>query len=123
MLETCLTLRMRPCPGTLVMIFQREDRFLSTCPDYVLRGPSPFQGSFPHILEKEIPGHLFMSYPIIGLWKVFSVPMLWTNGRTCFLSAWHLSNAAENCRITHDPVWGPLKLYFNLEILSRHEGQ
>ena len=65
-----------------------------------------------------------MSYPIIGLWKVFSLPMLWTNGRTYFFFLLGIYLMLQKTvDITHDTVWGPLKLYFNLGNFSRDEGQ
>lgn len=106
--------------------FPARGSFLIYLPRLCLEEPQVLSRArfLPHPLEKEIPGHLFMSYPVIGLWKVFSVPMLWTNGRTCFFFLLGIYLMLQKTvDITHDPVWGPLKLYFNLGNLSRDEGQ
>lgn len=64
---------------------------------------------------------LIYSCHIIGLWKIFSAPMLWTNSRPIFFfSTRHLSNSLENHQHTHDIVWIPLKIYFDLGNFSRN---
>lgn len=61
--------------------------FISYAPGPVVsrRAPCPFQDLFlTEAPEKHVPDCLFLSYPVNGFWKVFSVPILWTNSGTCF---------------------------------------
>lgn len=68
--------------------FWQESHFLSPWLNWAssLKEPQVHSRarSIPSPPKKQVPGQLFLSCPIIRLWIVFSVSMLWTNGRTIF---------------------------------------